>query len=65
MKREKVGFKKELKILKKIKCLNLENNGWFPVIISAKITNGLGEILMTYCGEDMFQLYEIQKSLED
>jgi len=64
LRKEKIGFKKELKILKKIKSLNLENNGWFPVIISAKITNVLGEILMTYMGEDMFQIYNVQSTLE-
>jgi hypothetical protein len=64
LRKEKIGFKKELKILKKIKSLNLENNGWFPVIISAKITNVLGEILMTYMGEDMFQIYDVQRTLE-
>ena len=35
---DKVGFKKELKVLKKIKALDLENNGGFPVIIAAKLT---------------------------
>jgi len=34
-----MGFKKELKILKKIKSLQLEDNGGFPVIISAKLSN--------------------------
>jgi len=48
LKNEKKGFKKEINILKKIKSLELENNGGFPVIISAKISNTLGEILMTF-----------------
>jgi hypothetical protein len=41
---------KELKILKKIKSLQLEDNGGFPVIISAKLSNTIGEILMSYAG---------------
>jgi hypothetical protein len=60
-----VGFKKELKILKKIKSLELEENGGFPIIISAKISKSLGEIMMTFCGKDIFEEFELQKSLED
>lgn len=60
-----MGFKKELKILKKIKSLGLKDNGGFPVIISAKLSNTLGEILMTYAGKDIFDVYNIQQSLED
>ena len=54
LKKERKGFKRELKILKKIKSLDLPNNGGFPVIISAKLSNTLGEILMSYCGPDLF-----------
>ena len=50
LKKERMGFKKELKILKKIKSLQLEDNGGFPVIISAKLSNTIGEILMSYAG---------------
>lgn len=59
LRKEKKGFKKELKILKKIKTLNLENNAGFPVIISAKISSTIGEIVMSYAGMDMFELYNI------
>ena len=52
-------------MLKKIKSLGLEQNGGFPVIISAKLTNTLGEIMMSYCGPDLFQYFQIEKSLED
>ena len=65
LKFERAGFQKELKILKKIKSLELRNNGGFPIIISAKISNNLGEIMMTYAGRDIFDVYEIQDSLED
>jgi len=54
-----------LKILKKIKSLDLKNNGGFPVIISAKLSNTLGEILMSYSGKDIFEEFDIHKSLED
>lgn len=54
-----------MKILKKIKSLELKDNGGFPVIMSAKLSNSLGEILMSYCGPDLFELLEIHKSLED
>lgn len=65
MKKEKQGFKKELKILKKIKSLDLKNNGGFPVIISAKLSNTLGEIMMSYVGQDIFELFDIETSLND
>ena len=65
MKKERDGFKKELKILKKIKQLELKNNGGFPVIFSAKISNTIGELLMSYVGGDLFEEYNIEKSLED
>lgn len=59
------GFKKELKILKKIKHLNLENNGGFPVVLSAKQSRSLGEILMTYVGKNIFDQFDLSKSFED
>jgi serine/threonine protein kinase len=65
LKKERTGFKKELKILKKIKSLDLKNNGGFPVVISAKLSNSLGEILMSYAGKDIFEVFNIQQSLED
>ena len=51
--------------MKKIKSLELKDNGGFPVIISAKLSNSLGEILMSYAGKDIFDEYDIQRSLED
>ena len=65
MRQEKSGFKKELKILKNIKTLDLENNGGFPVVISAKMSNSIAEILMSYVGKDIFEIYDLQDSLED
>jgi len=65
LKKERSGFKKELKILKKIKSLELAHNGGFPVIISAKLSNTLGEILMSYAGPDIFDVFNIAQSLED
>ena len=59
LKTEKLGFKKELKILKKIKFLQLKDNGGFPLIVSAKMSNTLGEILMTYEGKDIFTKYDL------
>lgn len=59
LRKERMGFKKELKILKKIKSLDLKENGGFPVIISAKLSNSLGEILMSYAGRDIFDVFEI------
>ena len=35
---DKIAFKKELKVLKRIKSLDLVNNGGFPVIITAKLS---------------------------
>lgn len=35
------------------------------MIISAKLSNSLGEILMTYAGKDIFEVLDIQESLED
>ena len=34
----------------KIKKLNIQDNGGFPVIISSKFNDKFGEILMTYVG---------------
>jgi hypothetical protein len=56
---ERKGFKKEMKLLKRIKQLQLANNGGFPVIFSAKISNVLGEIMMSYVGKDIFEHFEI------
>ena len=56
---DREGFKKELKILKKIKSLKLKNNGGFPRILSAKLSNSVGEILMSYCGQDLFEAFNI------
>jgi len=48
-----------LKILKKIKFLQLKDNGGFPLIVSAKMSNSLGEILMTYEGKDIFTKFDL------
>ena len=63
--REMNGFKKEVKILKKIKQLDLDQNGGFPVILSAKISPTLGEIVMSYVGHDLFDEFNISQSLDD
>ena len=39
--------------------LDLENNGGFPVILSAKMSNTMGEILMSYIGGDLFEEFDI------
>lgn len=65
LKNEKDSFMKELKILKKIKILDLKNNGGFPLIISAKRSNTLGELMMTFVGQDLYKQFDIQKGLED
>ena len=59
------GFKKELKILKKIKSLKLVRNGGFPRILSAKLSNSVGEILMSYCGDDLFEYCNVNQTLQD
>jgi predicted AAA+ superfamily ATPase len=43
----------------------LKDNGGFPVIISAKLSNSLGEILMSFVGRDIFEVFDIQESLDD
>ena len=65
LKTDKAGFKKELKVLKKLKSLEIENNGGFPVIITAKLSEKVGEIMMSYSGRDIFEEFEIAQSLED
>ena len=60
-----MAFYKELKILKKIKALNMVNNGGFPVIISAKLSKTYGEILMSSVGIDIFEYYGIAESLNN
>jgi hypothetical protein len=63
--KESNGFKKELKILKKIRSLDLEDNGGLPIIISAKLSPTLGEIVMSYVGNDIFNVFNISHSLDD
>ena len=46
-------------MLKKIKYLDLENNGGFPYIVSAKLSNTLGELMMSYVGKDLFEEFNI------
>jgi hypothetical protein len=45
--------------------LDLKNNGGFPVVFSGKMSNSIGELLMSYVGGDLFDEFNIQKSLED
>lgn len=45
--------------MKKIKLLQIKNNGGFPLIISAKMSNSLGEILMSYEGKDIFTKFNL------
>lgn len=35
------------------------------MIISAKLSNTLGELMMSYVGRDLFDEFNIQRSLED
>lgn len=62
---EKKGFKKELKVLKRIKQLDLQNNGGFPVILSAKISNSLGEIMMSHVGSNIYDFFKLQLDVND
>jgi hypothetical protein len=60
-----LGFKKELKILRKIKMLQLIDNGGFPYLLSSKISKNYGEILMTYVGCDIFTHFKIESKIEN
>ena len=62
---DREAFLKELEVLKKIKQLEIQDNGRFPVIISAKVSLSLGEILMTYSGTSVHDEYNIGPCLED
>lgn len=62
---EKEGFKKDLKVLKRIKHLQLNNNGGFPVILSCKCCQTHGEILMTNVGENLYNLYNISRCFDN
>ena len=62
--KEKQAFEKEVKVLKKIKSLDIKNNGNFPLILSAKLSNNIGEIIVNNTGHDMFTYLGIPKSLE-
>jgi hypothetical protein len=35
------------------------------MIISAKISSSLGEIMMSYCGKDMYEYFDIKKNFEE
>ena len=45
--------------------LDLEENGGLPIIISAKLSPTLGEIVMSYVGNDIFDVFNISQSLDD
>ncbi len=45
--------------MKKIKKLQLKDNAGFPLIISAKTTKSVGEILMTYEGMDIYTKFNL------
>lgn len=45
--------------------LNLKDNGNFPVILSAMKSSSLGEILMSYSGQDCFVEFELCHSIGD
>ena len=57
-------FRKELKLLKRIKMLGLENNGGFPVVLSAKTSNIHGEIMMSFVGPTLEQKFALNLSIE-
>ena len=57
-------FRKELKLLKRIKRLGLENNGGFPVVLSAKTSNTYGEIMMSFVGPTIENKFGLNLSLE-
>jgi len=56
---------KELKMLMKIKKLNLDNNGGFPVLISGKLSRSVGEIMLSYVGKNIHDIFNIQDSFKD
>lgn len=60
----KKSFKKDLKILKKIKSLNLKDNAGFPIILSAKISKNFGEILISQSGQDILSFYNLHECME-
>ena len=62
IKTELLGFKNEYRVLKKIKRLKLKDNGGFPLIVSVKETPETGEILMTYVGKDIHNLFKLEFS---
>lgn len=45
--------------------MELKANGGFPIIISAKLSSSLGEIMMSYVGKDIFEVFNIERSLND
>lgn len=64
LKKLKKSFKKDLKVLKKIKALHLKDNAGFPYILSAKISQNYGEILMSYTGQDIYGQFNLQNCME-
>jgi hypothetical protein len=43
----------------------VKDNGGFPLILSAKISDKLGEIMVSHAGKNIFDLYNIQNSLDN
>lgn len=47
-------------MLKKLKALKLPDNGRFPLVISAKLSNTYGEIMMTNKGKELIKKYNFE-----
>lgn len=58
------SFCMELDILQKIRALNLENNGGFPVLLSHQSCYSHGEIMMTNVGTPFDKLLNFGKMYE-
>lgn len=63
--KDREGWKKELKILNRIKKMKLPNNGGFPVIFTSKVSDHIGEIMMSYIGQNIYDEFKLEKSFQD
>lgn len=56
-------FKREIKILKRIKFLKLEKNAGFPIILSAKHSESYGELIISSPGCNIIPLLDLYESM--
>ena len=59
------GFMRNSEALNTIKSLKITSNGSFPRILSSDITRTVGEVMMTYVGQNLHKKYNLPSTFAD